>query len=208
MKGELVKEQQRSAGAERARAAFLAAWRENRKRGGAARTIQRHFRARRVRRLLARTTFNAKASFADCSLLAAALHSSPSRLSQSMCVANGRIGSVFSGSDAGGRECIKRVFLCEYGKMIDLSPDLCPQALEAVEGEKWTLEGQKAEMAAQQRRHLAWSGQALVANSVSLMEEAVDAIRAAFLCTSKELKWVSSQREALHALHTWLGRRW
>ena len=47
-----------------------------------------------------------------------------------------------------------------------------------MEGEKWTLEGQKTEMARQQRRHLAWSGQALVANSVSVMEEAVDQIRA------------------------------
>ncbi len=65
---------------------------------------------------------------------------------------------------------------------------LCAQALEAVEGEKWTLEGQKTEMLRQQQRHLAWSGQALIANSVSIMEEAVDQIRATFLFTSKELK--------------------
>ncbi len=62
------------------------------------------------------------------------------------------------------------------------------QALEAVEGEKWTLEGQKSEMLRQQQRHLAWSGQALIAGSVSVMEEAVDQIRATFLFTSKELK--------------------
>ena len=43
-------------------------------------------------------------------------------------------------------------------------------------------------MLRQQQRHLAWSGQALVANSVSIMEEAVDQIRATFLFTSKELK--------------------
>ena len=60
MKGELVKEQQRSAGMERSRAAFLAAWRENRLRSGAARIIQRQFRAQRVRQLLNRTHLNAK----------------------------------------------------------------------------------------------------------------------------------------------------
>ena len=60
MKGELMKEQQRSAGMERSRAAFLAAWRENRLRSGAARVIQRHFRARRMRQLLSRTRLNAK----------------------------------------------------------------------------------------------------------------------------------------------------
>ena len=58
-----------------------------------------------------------------------------------------------------------------------------------MEGEKWTLEGQKTEMLRQQQQHLAWSGQALVANSVSIMEEAVDQIRATFLFTSKELKY-------------------
>ena len=64
MKGELVKEQQRSAGLERSRAAFVAAWRGNRMRSGAARTIQRHFRARRVLQLLDRTRLNAKVSLA------------------------------------------------------------------------------------------------------------------------------------------------
>ena len=60
MKGELVKEQQRSAGLERSRAAFMAVWRGNRMRSGAARTIQRHFRARRILQLLDRTRLNAK----------------------------------------------------------------------------------------------------------------------------------------------------
>ena len=60
MKGELVKEQQRSVGMERSRAAFLGAWRENRLRSGAARVIQRQFRAQRVRQLLNRTRLNAK----------------------------------------------------------------------------------------------------------------------------------------------------
>ena len=57
-----------------------------------------------------------------------------------------------------------------------------------MEGEKWTLEGQKTEMLRQQQRQLAWTGQALIANSVGVMEEAVDQIRATFLFTSKELK--------------------
>lgn len=69
MKGEVVKEQQRSAGMERSRAAFLAAWRENRMRSGAARLIQRHFRARRMRQLLSRTYINAKVRL-SCSWLA------------------------------------------------------------------------------------------------------------------------------------------
>ena len=60
MKGELVKEQQRSAGLERSRAAFVAVWRGNRMRSGAARAIQRHFRARRMLQLLDRTRLNAK----------------------------------------------------------------------------------------------------------------------------------------------------
>lgn len=60
MKGELVKEQQHSAGLQRSRAAFVAVWRRNRMRSGAARLIQRHFRARRLHQLLARTQLNAK----------------------------------------------------------------------------------------------------------------------------------------------------
>ena len=64
MKGKLVKEQQRSAGLERSRAAFVAAWRGNRMRSGAARTIQRHFRARRMLQLLDRTRLNVKVSLA------------------------------------------------------------------------------------------------------------------------------------------------
>ena len=73
------------------------------------------------------------------------------------------------------------------------------QALEAVEGEKWTLEGQKTEMLRQQQRHLAWSGQALIANSVSVMEEAVDQIRATFLFTSKELKCGTCRYDSCHS---------
>ena len=76
------------------------------------------------------------------------------------------------------------------------------QALEAAEGDKWTLEGQKTEMLRQQQRHLAWSGQALIANSVSVMEEAVDQIRATFLFTSKELKCASCITTALD-VPTW-----
>ena len=60
MKGELVKEQQRSAGLERSRAVFLSVWRENRRRSGAARLIQRRYRAQRLHQLLARTQLNAK----------------------------------------------------------------------------------------------------------------------------------------------------
>ena len=60
MKGELVKEEQQSAGLQRSRTAFLAVWRRNRMRSGAARLIQRHFRARRLHKLLARTQLNAK----------------------------------------------------------------------------------------------------------------------------------------------------
>ena len=73
MKGELVKEQQRSAGLERSRAAFVAAWRGNRMRSGAARTIQRHFRARRMLQLLDRTRLNAKVSQAAPQQAAGAL---------------------------------------------------------------------------------------------------------------------------------------
>ena len=74
---------------------------------------------------------------------------------------------------------------------------LTEQALEAVEGEKWTLEGQKTEMLRQQQRQLAWTGQALIANSVGVMEEAVDQIRATFLFTSKELKCAPPSRSNL-----------
>lgn len=70
------------------------------------------------------------------------------------------------------------------------SPVLClrAQALEAAESQRWALEGQKARVEAEQLRHLAWSGHALVGNSLGLMEEAVDHIRAAFLLPQKELK--------------------
>ena len=64
MKGELVKEQQRSAGLERSWAAFVAVWHGNRMRSGAARTIQRHFRAQRIHQLLDHTRLNAKVRLA------------------------------------------------------------------------------------------------------------------------------------------------
>ena len=73
MKGELVKEQQRSAGLERSWAAFVAEWHGNRMRSGAARTIQRHFRARRMLQLLDRTRLNAKVSQAAPQQAAGAL---------------------------------------------------------------------------------------------------------------------------------------
>lgn len=59
------------------------------------------------------------------------------------------------------------------------------------------LEGQKARVEAEQRRHLAWSGRELVGSSLGLMEEAVDQIRAAFLLPKKELKCVSLWTSAL-----------
>ncbi|CAL8470663.1 g10205 [Coccomyxa elongata] len=121
MKGRLVKEQQALAGMQRSRQAFLAVWEASRRRSRAARIIQRHFRAYRVARLIARTDMDAK-------------------------------------------------------------------ALEAAESERWMLEGQKARVEAEQRRHLAWSGRELVGSSLGLMEEAVDQIRAAFLLPKKELK--------------------
>ncbi|KAK9904052.1 hypothetical protein WJX75_003480 [Coccomyxa subellipsoidea] len=61
MKGRLVKEEQALGGMQRSRQAFLAVWQANRRRSGAARVIQRHFRASRVARLLRRTDQDAKA---------------------------------------------------------------------------------------------------------------------------------------------------
>lgn len=66
MKGRLVKEQQMLAGMQRSRQAFLAVWEANRRRSGAARVIQRHFRASRVARLLKRTNLDAKVSLLHC----------------------------------------------------------------------------------------------------------------------------------------------
>ena len=62
MKGHLVKAEQSLAGMQRSRQAFLAVWQANRRRSGAARVIQRHFRASRVARLLKRTDQDAKVS--------------------------------------------------------------------------------------------------------------------------------------------------
>ncbi len=60
MKGRLVKEEQALAGMQRSRQAFLAVWEASRRRSRAARIIQRHFRAYRVARLIARTDMDAK----------------------------------------------------------------------------------------------------------------------------------------------------
>lgn len=51
MKGRLVKEQQRLAGMQRSREAFLAVWQANRSRARAMRTMQRHIQSRTIRRL-------------------------------------------------------------------------------------------------------------------------------------------------------------
>ena len=50
------------------------------------------------------------------------------------------------------------------------------------------LAGEKAELERVAQQHLLWSGQALVAGSLAVMEEAVQQIRTAFLMPSKELK--------------------
>ncbi len=60
MTGRLVKEQQALAGMQRSRQAFLAVWEASRRRSRAARIIQRHFRASRFARLIARTDMDAK----------------------------------------------------------------------------------------------------------------------------------------------------
>ena len=50
------------------------------------------------------------------------------------------------------------------------------------------LAEQKATLEGQRRAHLAWSGQAMVSNSLNVMQEAVETIRAAFLLPQKDLK--------------------
>ena len=50
------------------------------------------------------------------------------------------------------------------------------------------LAEQKATLEGQRRAHLAWSGQAMVNNSLNVMQEAVETIRAAFLLPQKDLK--------------------
>ena len=62
------------------------------------------------------------------------------------------------------------------------------QALQAAAANIGSLQGQRAAALAAQQAHLAWSGQALIANSLGLVDEAVDSIRAAFLLPQKELK--------------------
>lgn len=51
------------------------------------------------------------------------------------------------------------------------------------------LEEQKAMLEGQRRAHLAWSGQAMVSNSLNVMQEAVETIRAAFLLPQKDLRY-------------------
>lgn len=58
--------------------------------------------------------------------------------------------------------------------------------------DKSTLEGQKAIMERNEHQSLVWSGHALVANSLSTLEEAVQQIRTAFLLPSKDLKYATS----------------
>ena len=50
------------------------------------------------------------------------------------------------------------------------------------------LAEQKAALEGHSRAHLAWSGQAMVSNSLNVMQEAVETIRAAFLLPQKDLK--------------------
>lgn len=62
MKGRLVKEQQRLAGMQRSREAFLAVWQANRSRARALRTMQRHIQARTIRRLQRTNKVNRQAN--------------------------------------------------------------------------------------------------------------------------------------------------
>ncbi len=70
---QLGAEQRAGAGMRRARDAFVAVWSARRARSGAARAIQRTFRGWRLRRLLARTSLDAKARCPPFLLLAAYL---------------------------------------------------------------------------------------------------------------------------------------
>lgn len=60
MRQQLAAEQAALAGMRRSREAFVAVWAERRARSGAARTVQRRFRAWRLARLLTRTSLDAK----------------------------------------------------------------------------------------------------------------------------------------------------
>lgn len=50
------------------------------------------------------------------------------------------------------------------------------------------LHGEKIALQKQQKQWLAWSGQAMISNSLKIMEDAVEVIRAEFLLPQKELK--------------------
>jgi hypothetical protein len=50
------------------------------------------------------------------------------------------------------------------------------------------LHGEKIALQKQQQQWLAWSGQAMVSNSLNIMENAVEDIRTAFLLPQKELR--------------------
>jgi len=62
------------------------------------------------------------------------------------------------------------------------------QAMYQLSSTARQLEEQKAMLEGQRRAHLAWSGQAMVSNSLNVMQEAVETIRAAFLLPRKDLK--------------------
>ena len=62
------------------------------------------------------------------------------------------------------------------------------QAMDQLSSTARQLAEQKAALEGQRREHLAWSGQAMVSNSLNVMQEAVETIRAAFLLPQKDLK--------------------
>ena len=62
------------------------------------------------------------------------------------------------------------------------------QALSQLSRAEQELRVQAAELDAARRQHLAWTGQAMVGNSLTVMQEAVETIRAAFLLPQKDLK--------------------
>ena len=69
-----------------------------------------------------------------------------------------------------------------------LITDLLLQAMYQLSSTARQLAEQKATLEGQRRAHLAWSGQAMVSNSLNVMQEAVETIRAAFLLPQKDLK--------------------
>ena len=62
------------------------------------------------------------------------------------------------------------------------------QALARARQDQSSLAGEKAVLERETQQHLLWSGQALVASSITCMEDAVHQIRTVFLMPSKELK--------------------